>query len=44
MEIFVAAIILILVIKFGWWLIVACLNFWPIALLLLAAIIWFFGA
>lgn len=44
MEIFVAAIVLILVIKFGWWLIVFCLEYWYIAILLFAAVIWFFGS
>lgn len=41
MEVFVAAIALILLIKFGWALIMFCLTNWVAAILIFAAIIAF---
>lgn len=41
MEVFVAAIAIIFLLKFGWALIAFCLSHWVIAILIFAAIIAF---
>lgn len=44
MEIMIAALVLILVLKFGWGLLVFCIEHWVIAILLFAALIAYFAA